>query len=240
MPPLTEAAKSKARCHGRSRQAIVRSLLREICDGRLHPGERLVTQSLAERFRVSHTPIREALIELAGVGIVDHMPNRGAVVRLITSRDVREVYQVRRALECAAVRSASGRIELGLLHRLAADIRRLKATPPRGLNSIVERACEIDSRLHDLIAESSGNSLLAREIGRLKTLFRAFRDVAWQRDEARNDTHRLAEECDEHLAIVEALLARDAKAAVRAMARHISSGNRYWSRAMPSKNGKRA
>ena len=46
-------------------------------------------------------------------------------------------------------------------------------------------------------------------MGRLKILFRAFRDVAWEHDEARNDYHRLAEESHEHLAIVEALLAGD-------------------------------
>ena len=59
------------------------------------------------------------------------------------------------------------------------------------------------------------------ELGRLKTLFRAFRDVAWEHDEARNDYHRLAAEAREHLAIVEALLAGDRQAAVAAMARHI-------------------
>ena len=69
----------------------------------------------------------------------------------------------------------------------------------------------MDSRLHDLIADSCGNAFLAKEIGRLKTLFRAFRDVAWEHDEARNDFHRLAEEAHEHLAIVEALLAGDAE-----------------------------
>ena len=49
--------------------------------------------------------------------------------------------------------------------------------------------------------------------------------------------HRLAEEAVEHLAIVEALLAGDPKAAARAMARHIRSGLRYWSRALPAGNG---
>ena len=45
----------------------------------------------------------------------------------------------------------------------------------------------MDSRLHDLIADSCGNAFLAKEIGRLKILFRVFRDVAWEHDEARND-----------------------------------------------------
>jgi len=67
-------------------------------------------------------------------------------------------------------------------------------------------------------------------------LFRAFRDVAREHDGARNDFHRLAEEAREHLAIVEALLAGDARAAARAMAQHIRSGSKYWSRAMPSPN----
>jgi DNA-binding GntR family transcriptional regulator len=92
----------------------------------------------------------------------------------------------------------------------------------------------VDSRLHDLIAESCGNAFLAKELARLKTLFRAFRDTAWERDEARNDYHRLAEEAREHLAIVEALLGGDAKEAARAMSMHIRSGVKYWSRALPA------
>jgi DNA-binding GntR family transcriptional regulator len=64
-------------------------------------------------------------------------------------------------------------------------------------------------------------------------LFRAFRDVSYVRHEARNDVRRLAEEAHEHLAIVEALLAGDPRGAARAMARHIQSGVKYWSRALP-------
>src|SRR5207253_11519126 len=77
----------------------------------LFPYTTLFRSVLAARFGVSHTPIREALIELAGIGVVSLLPNRGAVVRPITARDVREVCQVRRALECLAVRQACGRID---------------------------------------------------------------------------------------------------------------------------------
>src|SRR5204862_189142 len=77
------------------------------------------------------------------------------------------------------------------------------------------------------------NTFLGKELGRLKILFRAFRDVAWEHDDARNDYHRLAEEAGEHLAIVEGLLAGDPRTASRAMARHIRSGLKYWSRALP-------
>ena len=227
-------------CRGLRRQSIVQSLLADVFHGRLRAGEHLVTQELAARFGVSHTPIREALIALAGVGVIDLLPNRGAVVRRITAKEVREVSQVRRALECEAVRTACGRIDLAALHALAADLKRLM-TARASAGRFIAEARAVDSRLHDLIADSCGNDFLAQEINRLKTLFRVFRDVAWEHDEARNDFHRLAEEGHEHLAIVEALLAGDAKAAARAMSRHIRSGIRYWSRAMPAKaeEGKR-
>ena len=233
--------------HGKRRRTIVESLLAEIFQGRLRAGQRLVTEQLARRFGVSHTPIREGLIELAGIGVVDLFPNRGAVVRQVTARDVREICQVRRILECAATRSACGRIDLPQLHRLAKGIRALMAervplANPRGSldqSAFVQQARALDSRLHDLIADSCGNAYLGNELSRLTTLFRAFRDVAWQHDQARNDYHRIAEEGHEHLAIVEALLVGDGKSAAKAMASHIRSGVRYWSRSMPvdSANG---
>jgi DNA-binding GntR family transcriptional regulator len=221
--------------HGLRRPAIVQALLADVFQGRLRAGQRLVTQDLAERFGVSHTPIREALIEIAGIGIVDLLPNRGAVVRRVVARDVREICQVRRVLECQAARSACGRIDLAELHALAGELRRLQGVETSAC--FIAEARAIDSRLHDLIAESCGNAFLAKEIGRLKILFRAFRDVAWEHDEARNDFHRLSEEAHEHLAIVEALLQGDGHAAAKAMSRHIASGARYWSRAMPDAAG---
>src|SRR5262249_53360557 len=195
-------------------------------------GQRRFPQDLPERFGASHTPIREALIALAGIGIIDLLPNRGAVVRPVTAKDVHEVCQVRRVLECEAARRACGRIRLAELHGLAGDIRRLMAVPEPSAAAFIQQARTLDSRLHDLIADSCGNAFLAKELTRLKTLFRPLRDVAWKADEPRNDFHRLAEEAHEHLAIVEALLASNPQAAARAMAHHIHSGSKYWSRAM--------
>ncbi|HKI33293.1 MAG TPA: GntR family transcriptional regulator [Gemmataceae bacterium] len=220
--------------HGLRRQAIVQSLIGDVFQGRLRTGAHLVTQELAQRFGVSHTPVREALIALAGIGLIDLLPNRGAVVRRVTAIEVREVCQVRRALECEATRSACGRAEPTRLSDLAGELRRMVAVEGLSAGAFITWARAVDSSLHDLIADSCGNAFLSKELGRLKLLFRAFRDMAWAHDEARNDYHRLAEEAHEHLAIVEALIAGDARSAARAMARHIRSGARYWSRAMPS------
>jgi DNA-binding GntR family transcriptional regulator len=220
--------------HGQRRTAIVQSLLADVFQGLLRAGQRLVAQELAGRFGVSQTPIREALIELAGIGIVDLSPNRGAVVRQVTAREVRDILQVRRVLECQATRSACGRIDLGELHSLADDLRRLMNVSAESLGDFIHKARGVDSRLHDLIANSCGNEFLAKELNRLKILFRAFRDITYRRRAERNDYRRLAEETGEHLAIVEGLLAGDAHEAAQAMGRHIRSGVKYWSRAMPA------
>jgi DNA-binding GntR family transcriptional regulator len=219
---------------GHRRAALVQSLLGDIFSGHLRAGEHLVTQDLADRFRVSHTPVREALIALSGMGIIDLQPNRGAIVRRVTGQEVREVCQVRRVLECEATRLACGRIALADLDALADELNRMVANRSPG-PAFIPEARTLDTRLHDLIADSCGNAFLALEIGRLKMLFRALRDIAWEHDEARNDYRRLAQESGEHLAIVEALRAGDAKAAKRAMARHIHSGIKYWSRALPTR-----
>lgn len=222
--------------HGLRRQAIVESVLRDVFQARLKAGQHLGTQELAERFGVSHTPVREALVSLAGIGIIDLVPNRGAIVRRVAARDVKEVFQVRRALECEAVRRACGRIDAGELESLAAELRQMRAVKSRFQMRQVEKARRLDSRLHDLIAGSCGNGFLANEMARLKILFRAFRDLAWEHDTSQNDFRRLAEESHEHLAIVEALLTGDRREAARAMSRHIRSGGRYWSQVLPDEN----
>jgi DNA-binding GntR family transcriptional regulator len=212
--------------HGLRRQAIVRAVLTDIFHGKFRPAQRLVTEALANRFGVSHTPIREALIELSGLGVVDLLPNRGAVVRKVTAKNVREVCQVRKVLECEAVRGAARRVDRDRVAALAADIRRHADSPADPV--AVARARELDNRLHDLIRESCGNAFLAAELERLRTLFRTFRDVTWDLELARCDFHRLAVEVREHLAITDALVEGDARDAVRAMTNHMRSGLTYW------------
>ena len=218
---------------GLRRQVIVQSLLADVVQGRLRAGQHLVTQELAERFGVSHTPIREALVALQGIGVIDLLPNRGALVRRVAPRDVCEICHVRRVLECEAVRRACGRIDPVDLRRIRDELTGLTSVPPRSASRFIAKARDIDSRLHDLIAGSCGNAFLAKELNRLKTLFRAFRDAAWEYEDSQKTFHRLAEEAGEHLAIVDALLAGDRRSAMRAMSRHVRSGIRYWSRALP-------
>lgn len=219
--------------HGLRREALVQALLDDVFAGRLAAGQHLVGQELADRYRVSQTPIREALITLAGIGVIDLLPNRGAVVRRMDEQDVREVCQIRRVLECEAVRTACGRVKPAVWADIAGRVRLLQTRLGRqpGLQ-LVRQAKDLDSHLHDAIAAACGNRLLAREIERLKLLFRAYRDASWGTVAARNEFHRLEAEAAEHLILLGHLHAEDALAAADAMATHITSGENYWTAAV--------
>jgi DNA-binding GntR family transcriptional regulator len=82
---------------------VVTSIRAAILSGRLAPGDTLVERRLAEQLGVSKTPVREALIALAGAGLVTVSPNRGATVREVSTQDIRDAYEVRLLLEPWAV-----------------------------------------------------------------------------------------------------------------------------------------
>lgn len=77
-----------------------------IVHGRLTPGQALRQDSLARHFAVSHIPIREALRQLESEGWVQSEPNKGATVSALDAGEVREIYEMRAALECLALRHA--------------------------------------------------------------------------------------------------------------------------------------
>jgi DNA-binding GntR family transcriptional regulator len=85
---------------------VADALREEIERGLLAPGERLVEMALARRFEVSQGPVREALRLLEREGLVDHRPRRGVYVRVLSARDIEEVYSLRAAIEGLAVRRA--------------------------------------------------------------------------------------------------------------------------------------
>jgi DNA-binding GntR family transcriptional regulator len=83
---------------------IATSLEEDIVLGRRHPRERLIEQDLCDRFHTHRGDVRLALFELEKKGVVQRIPNRGAIVRDLTPREVMEIYAMREELEVMAVR----------------------------------------------------------------------------------------------------------------------------------------
>jgi DNA-binding GntR family transcriptional regulator len=220
--------------HGLRRQNVVQSILQGVFEGRFTAGQRLVVQRLAEEFGVSPTPIREALVELAGIGIVDLLPNRGAVVRSLTRQDVDELCQIRRVLETEAARSACGRIDRNELAGLVEELARLVeiggSTESKSFDAdrFVAETRAADTQLHDLISKACGSRRLSAEIGRFRTIFRSFRHVGAGRSTDADNFRRAADENSEHLSIAQALIEGDAKRAAKSMSRHIDEAVRHW------------
>jgi DNA-binding GntR family transcriptional regulator len=206
---------------GSLRAQVTARLVTGIFTGSLGSGRRLVVQHLAKAYDVSPTPVREALVELASLGLVDLLPNRGAIVRPFGPQEVSEISQIRRVLETEATHCACGRIPPAQLSALDVELRRLEALARDQTWDRDARAA--DTRLHGLIAESSGSVRLAAEIGRYLILFRGLRDLCHLRDAWTN--YSRADDVPQHLAIVRSLLESDAKGAARAMDRHIRSAS---------------
>jgi DNA-binding GntR family transcriptional regulator len=209
---------------GRLRDQVMSRILAAVFQGQFRSGQRLIVQQLSERYQVSTTPVREALLELAGLGVVELLPNRGAIVRPFGPREVREISQIRRVLEVEAVRCACGRIPAEELLAIDRELKRLEAMSPSP--SWAQDARAADTTLHGMIAAWCDSSRLKAEIDRYRTLWRTLRNVSQQRDLETNYTH-IPGALAEHRAIVRALRESDPEQAARSMDRHIHTAARW-------------
>jgi DNA-binding GntR family transcriptional regulator len=187
----------------------------------LRPGDKLSDQRLSEELGVSRTPVREALYRLAQDGIVRAESRRGFYVAGFSSADVREIYDVRTALEVLAVRLALPHLsdaELAEAQQALDGVRQRIAAGDAGAN---EAFLVIDRAFHDLLIRVADNRRLAAMMGTLQAQVRVFQyyGIHFQ--------HILAQSLDQHQAILTALKARDPAAAEAAMERHIQ-GVKDW------------
>lgn len=92
---------------------LVEGLREGILTSRYAPGQRLIEADLTRDFNVSRGPLREAFRRLTAEGLLQIVPNRGALVRRLSYQETIELFQIRSALECLAVRLAAGAIDQG-------------------------------------------------------------------------------------------------------------------------------
>src|SRR5271154_4550106 len=97
---------------------IATSLEEDIVLGRRHPRERLVEQDLCDRFNTHRADVRLSFFELEKKGIIQRIPNRGAIVRDLTPKEVTEIYAVREELETMAARVLPFPVAAGSLDEL--------------------------------------------------------------------------------------------------------------------------
>lgn len=147
------------------RDVVFNTLRQAIIKGELEPGERLMEIQLAERLGVSRTPIREAIRKLELEGLVVMIPRKGAEVAEITEKDLKDVLEVRCALEGLAVELACKYITEDGLNDLRKNLDEFKEAIK---GDDVTHLAEKDVAFHDIIFASTKNERLIQLLNNLR------------------------------------------------------------------------
>ena len=197
----------------RSREDEVYMILEEeILSGVYKSSESLTEQPLSDRLGVSRTPIRAALRRLAEEGLVELVPNKGAVVIGVTADDLIDTYKIRMRLEGIASAMATERLTEKEKERLKESVDLSDYYIARG---DAEHLKELDTTFHSIIYGASGNRLLSKILTELHRNIKAYRKLSL------TVPGRLEHSQEEHREILEAILAGDAKRADELTSRHV-------------------
>lgn len=191
--------------------AVVRGLITGLLSGDFKGGARITEADAVTRFGVSRTPVREALLELQGLGFVELRRNCGAIFLPFGPEELQEIYAVRSLLEAEATRLAAGRLEPAIIEKLLAAFTYLRETRE------ADPDWENDRTLHRVIGEASGNRRLLAEISRYGEVVQTVRDIVGKQSFRIHETT-----ADEHLDILAALAREDGEAAAAAMQTHLA------------------
>ncbi|HTU03658.1 MAG TPA: GntR family transcriptional regulator [Candidatus Sulfotelmatobacter sp.] len=179
------------------------------------PAQRLslTENDLANRFRVSKTPVREALRRLAQEGLVVTNPHRGAKVVGLTKADLEEIYLMRSRLESLAARIAAERLTAEDAAEFHALIAELKVQTAAGSTEDIHR---LNVRLHELIWRTSRTRRLTQILSNLQDYVEMSRSTMLSVPKGGETL------LDEHARVVQAILDKDSDRAEAAMVQHIA------------------
>jgi DNA-binding GntR family transcriptional regulator len=189
---------------------VLERLRRAILDGDLPGGTRLRQVELASEFAVSITPVREALRDLAGEGLVVFDPHRGSTVRRLDLKEVREIYEMRIALEPIMVRRMVGNVDADRLNEAERLIRKLDRIKDRAIWS------ELNLQFHACFNDTDKSSRLATTLNGLRDGASSYVSLSLQAS-----PDRRAESNLEHAQILESYRNGDTERAIEISVQHM-------------------
>lgn len=211
---------------------------REIRDsiliGDVLPGDKLVVNDLVEKWKISNTPIKEALNRLVAEGLVETLPRRGMRVRLLTAKELREICEVRLLYESHFCRKAVGKIDdhPHTLEEMQATLRKSLDILGDEFNYLLQ--FQLDEMFHMLIASLCGNDMLIQAFDRVHANFLLIGVYASRNAPLR----RLKETYEEHKNILMELEQKSAEGMVDAMNIHLANTMEDLARFYHPKSGK--
>ncbi|MGW5863286.1 GntR family transcriptional regulator [Streptomyces sp. NPDC055239] len=201
------------------RERVADALRAALIAGELRAGEVYSAPTLAVRFGVSATPVREAMLDLAKEGLVDTVPNKGFRVTAVSEKQLDEYKHIRALIEIpttAELATSADPAALEALRPVAQEI--VTAAADGDLIAYVEA----DVRFHLGLLTLFGNDHLVDVVGDLRKRSRLYGLQALV------DAGRLEASAEEHLEILDALLARDEDAVRAVMTRHLGHVRGLW------------
>ncbi len=185
-----------------------------IFSGIITPGDRMDERQLAELMGVSRTPLRQAISQLASLGVVEYRVYKGHFLRDFSSKEAHDLYEVRKALEGLAARTAAKVASSSEIAALREVIERGDAAFERGDILEFEAA---DRSFHEMIAKMSGNEPLVRQLKNLSVGVQIVRHVA------NLDASLAMRTSQDRHDVLDAISARDPRAAEASLRAHIQS-----------------
>lgn len=196
------------------RDVVFNTLRQAILRGELKPGERLMEIQLANKLGVSRTPIREAIRKLELEGLVLMIPRKGAEVAEITEKSLRDVLEVRRALEELAVELACEKITPEQIQKLKDAAEGFKDALKDGN---ITGIAEADVKFHDVIYLATDNQKLIQLLNNLREQMYRYRVEYLKRSDFH---HQLI--C-EHEEIIETIENGQKERAVQVVCQHVDN-----------------
>ena len=196
------------------RDVVFNKLRQAILRGELKPGERLMEIQLANKLGVSRTPIREALRKLELEGLVNMVPRKGAEVADITEKSLRDVLEVRKALEELSVQLACEKITEEEIEELKRVAERFKDTLD---DQDVTKIAEADVAFHDVIYTATDNQKLILLLNNLREQMYRYRVEYLKKEEA------YPQLIAEHEELIDNISKRNKEEATRIMCEHIDN-----------------
>lgn len=189
------------------RETVADWLRADILSGRLAPGSRLRQDVIGAEYGVSHIPVREAFRRLEAEGLVSVRPRHGAIVTSLSAGEIEELYEMRVALECAAMRAVVPRISSESLSRAAVILDDIDRDP--------ERWPELNTAFHLALYREAGRPrMLALISSLLRNCERYLRHEA--------DVLGIFESSQrEHRELLAVIAAKDVEAACAILLRHM-------------------
>ncbi|WP_328676337.1 GntR family transcriptional regulator [Streptomyces sp. NBC_00343] len=201
------------------RERVVDALRAAMIAGELRPGEVYSAPTLAARFGVSATPVREAMLDLAKEGLVDTVPNKGFRVTAVSEKQLDEYTHIRALIEIPTVVGLAGTADPVSLEALRPAAREIVHAAVAGdLIAYVEA----DTRFHLGLLALAGNAHLVEVVGDLRGRSRLYGLTALVK------AGRLLASAQEHLELLDALSARDKGAVREIMTRHLGHVRGLW------------